>query len=102
MKHPVSGEVKEVSEQEFLALFDESVREKIKSSARTCKAEVVVCCEVLQMDSSQFGKRTVLCLGPHCTYPVSEIEKGLRLGDVPSRFQYPTVLWRCNLHEVRP
>ena len=58
----------------------------------------MVNCECLQMDSSQFGKRSALCLGPHCTYGVGEIERGMRLGDVPSRFQYPTALWRCNHH----
>lgn len=94
MKHPISGEVKELNETDFLALFDQSVHDTIRTNRSKPGVEAVVCFEVLQMDSSSFGKRSALIMGPGCSYLLSEIEKGCRLGDVPSRFQYPTAMWR--------
>jgi hypothetical protein len=94
MKHPVSGEVKELTEPQFLELFDPSVHDRLKAVAGRPDVEALVCCECLQLDSSFAGHRTAVALGPGCTYQVEEIEKGFRLGDVPSRFQYPVALWR--------
>ena len=94
MNHPVSGEVKELSKAQFLELFDPSVRGAIERNAAKPGVDAVVCFEVLQMDSSKFGHRQALIVGPGCTYKVSDIEgAGFRLGDVPSRFAYPVALW---------
>lgn len=95
IKHPVSGTLKELNEVEFLALFDPEVHETIRERANREGVEAVVCMEVLQMDSSCFGMRSALIVGPGCTLQLAEIEThpNFRLGDVPSRFQYPTAYW---------
>lgn len=50
MRHPISGEIKELEEKEFLELFDESVRHLIKNMARSKTGiEAVVCMENLQI-----------------------------------------------------
>ncbi len=94
MKHPVSGEVEELSEEQFLSLFDAEVRDTICERSRNPGVEAMVCFECIQLDSPMVGNRTALTMGPGCTYPLSEIEKGARLGSVPSVFQYPRYLWR--------
>jgi hypothetical protein len=95
IKHPVSGEVRELTEAEFLALFNPETHEAIREGARKDGVEAVVCMENLQMDSSAFGQRSALIVGPSCTYQLSQIETlpNFRLGGVPSRFQYPTACW---------
>ncbi len=94
MRHPVSGEVRELSEAEFLALFDPALHEQIRRLTTRPGVEAVVCFENLDVGASEFGHRTALFMGPGCTYGLGEIENGCRLGDVPSRFQYPTAFWR--------
>lgn len=95
LTNPISGEIKELSKDEFLALFDPSVHGAILLAAKTVKAEAVVCMENLQMDSSRFGDRVALCVGAECTYQIAHCEQaGFRLGDLPSRFQYPVAIWR--------
>jgi hypothetical protein len=94
MTHPVSGPVRELNETEFLGLFDASVRDRIKANSQKPGVDAVVCFENLQMDSSEFGKRSALIMGPGCSHALTEIETGGRLGDTPSRHQYPTALWR--------
>jgi len=57
--------------------------------ARDPGTEALVLFENVQMDSSQFGRQTVMCVGPERTYKsVAEIE-GRWLGDLPSERQYP-------------
>ena len=80
---------------EFLELFDESVRERILSAAARNQATHVVCFENVMLDSSQLGARSALCIGPQCTYKTLQEIEGKRLGDVPSRFQYPRSYWAC-------
>jgi len=96
MKHSVSGEVRELNEAEFLALFDESVRADIRRKGTGDGVEAVVCFENLDMWSSNLGHRTAMIVGPGCTYQLAQIETlpNFRLGDVPSRFQYPVAFWR--------
>lgn len=95
MRHPVTGPVHELTEEQFLALFDPEVHETIRTKANQPGVEAVVCMEVLQMDSSCFGMRSALIVGPDCSYQLAQIEThpNFRLGDVPSRFQYPTAYW---------
>ena len=91
LRHPISGVLKKLTETEFLDLFDPSVHDAILASANRYKdCEAIVCFENLQMDSSCFGDRAALVVGPSNTYTLAKIlEPGARLGDVPSRFQYP-------------
>lgn len=91
--HTVSGEVRQLPEEEFLALFDTSVHEAIKANAAKEGVEAVICFENLDMWSSQFGLRTAMIVGPSCTYQLATLGPDFRLGDVPSRFQYPTAYW---------
>ena len=96
MKHPVSGEIKELNKEEFLNLFHESVRPAIiASSVSKPGIEAVVCLEVLAMDSSCFGDRAAMIIGPGCTYNFADLEKSNPwCDDLPSRSKYPTALWR--------
>jgi hypothetical protein len=94
MRNTISGEIKEVSQESFLALFDKEVHAKIVKNSRQTGVEAVVCLENLQMDSSQCGHRAALIVGPSCTFQVKHLEDGFRLGEVPSRFQYPVAIWR--------
>jgi len=91
--HPVSGILKRLPIGDFLDLFDESVRGAIVAAkGRYPDAEAIVCCECLDMCSSQFGQRSALVVGPSNSWTLDFIvdpENGFRLGDVPSRFQYP-------------
>ena len=92
--HPVSGEIKEVRETEFMALFDPELHDKIMAAVgRFRDAEAVVCFEVLDMGSSLLGCRTALVVGPSCTSTLVQAASE-RLGDSPSRFAYPKYVWR--------
>jgi len=97
MKNPVSGEIKELSQSDFLALFDPSVQPRIVKNSMTPGVEAVVCLENLQMDSSHCGDRTALIVGPGCTFQLKHLEEQFRLGSSPSTFQYPVSIWRVNL-----
>lgn len=55
----------------------------------------IVMFENLAMDSSAFGDRKFLAVGPTLTYKTVEEIKNQRLGDTPSRFLYPQ-LWAAN------
>lgn len=69
LKHPVSGEIKEMGWGEFAALFPHSYPQRIKEAvARNAGTEAVVCYEVLDMGSSHVGERAALCVGGTCTY----------------------------------
>ncbi len=76
--------------EELLERFEPEVRPVIRERMVTLEASHIVCFENLQMDSSAFGARTAVMVGPTCTYKsVDELREG-HLGQVPSMFQYPT------------
>lgn len=80
-----------VSLEDFLKLFDEEVHGKIRGAALADGATHVLCMENLDLWSSNLGHRTALIVGEKQTWT---LQKALgtpyfRLGDVPSRFQYP-------------
>lgn len=53
----------------LLELFDEPQAMEIREKASSGRSTHVVLCEVLQMDSSQYGRRAALCVGgPRNTY----------------------------------
>jgi hypothetical protein len=83
--------LKQIDMPALLAMFEPEVWPKIEEAIKKFKPTHVVVFECLQMDSSSFGKRTALTIGgPENTYKtLGEVKDG-RLGDVPSRFQYPT------------
>jgi hypothetical protein len=94
MLNMAGNQIAEMSQAELLALFDTSVRNQIIDAAKRLNAEAVVCMENLQLDSSQCGALTALCCGGNCSLTVQRVLEG-RIGDVPSRFQYPMAIWRC-------
>ncbi len=94
MKNMISGEVKEIPLAELRELMDPSIHDGISRLAEMEGAEALVLYECLQMDSSCLGMRTVVVAG---RAPISQtLRKAVdgRLGDVPSRFQYPVKFTR--------
>lgn len=80
---------------ELLFHADVSVRSQIVKLALKPETEAVVMFEVLAMDSSQFGHRQFLAVGPDRSHKSVESVKNIWLGDVPSRFHYPRI-WAAN------
>ena len=86
-----------VSFDDFLKLFDEEVHGKIRGAALGPGVTHVVCLENLDTWSSRYGHRVALTVGikPEGkdvpTWTLEDVlgTKYFRLGDVPSRFQYP-------------
>jgi hypothetical protein len=96
MRNPVSGEIKELSQEEFLKLFDKEVHARIVANSLKPGVDAVVCLENLQMDSSHFGDRSALIVGPECTFQLKHLEGPFRLGELPSTFKYPTAIWKID------
>jgi len=76
---------------EFLALFPSTdIHMAMKRALeRYPDALGMVCYENLAFDSSQFGERAMLVIGPSNTIRTLEDVKNTPIGDVPSRFKYP-------------
>lgn len=83
-------ELKKTTFEEVLKMFDPKVHDALKANYEKKGTQGIVVFENLQMDSSNFGQRTALIYGPGCSYPTLDALREGRLGDVPSRFQYPT------------
>lgn len=70
------------------------IRERAKAQidALLLRDDVAGICifENLDMWSSNLGESSALAYGPGCTYKTIDDLKGQHLGDVPSRFKYPT------------
>lgn len=77
--------------EDYLKLFDPSVHEAIRKSCGQAGVTHVVCFECLDMWSSMIGKRTSMIVGSKQSYTIDKVLKTrfFRLGDLPSRFQYP-------------
>lgn len=95
MKHPITGEIAEITLPELLDRFDVDVRERVKDLAlRSPDVAAIVVMENRQLDSSCLGQRSALAVGPGCTYKLEDVvQANFRLGDVPSRFQYPVAIY---------
>jgi hypothetical protein len=79
-----------LSKTEFLSLFDESVHAAIMEQFnRFPDAEAVVCFENLAFDSSNFGARSALVVGPSNTFKSIGECDGKWINDLPSQRQYP-------------
>ena len=90
--NPVSGKLKKLSEGEFLDLFDPEVHNAIlASAAKPADVEGIVCFETLDLGlvCRNGPGRTALVVGPSNTFTLEQAAVG-HLGDVPSRFKYPT------------
>lgn len=82
--------MKEVSKEEFLELFDPSVHDKLREALeRYPGAEGLVCFTNVAFDSSSFGKRTAIVVGPSNTFTSFKFCEGKWLNDLPSQRQYP-------------
>ena len=90
--HPVTGPIQRCSKEMYLDLFDVEVQPMILTQSTKPGAVALVCFQNHQLDSSQVGKRSSLVIGPSFTFNEGSIVNA-RLGDVPSRFQYPTYIW---------
>ena len=67
-----------------------SLRDRILGAAGATGATHLVLFENQDFWSSQFGAKTVVCVGPGCTYKAPEECEGKWLNDLPSQRQYAT------------
>jgi len=72
-----------------------SVRERIEAAIVRNKATHLVLFENHDFCSSQFGTRSVVCVGPDCTYRTPQDCEGKWLNDLPSQRQYATAFCAC-------
>lgn len=86
----------------FLGMFDPSVHAAIESRLARPGVIGVACFENQDFSSSRFGDRTALIYGPGCTIKTRDEIAKQRLGDVPSRFQYPVAYYEKAFHEKEP
>jgi len=86
--------MKELSWLEFVAWFDASVHEQLRAALDKPGIVALVLFENQLMDSSHFGERTALRVGPECTYKDVAACEGHWLNDLPSQRQYPVAFVR--------
>jgi hypothetical protein len=82
--------VVEITFDEFMDLFDDATGNTILKRAGDYQSTHLVLAEKLQMDASQFGARTAMCVGPNNTYQTVEQCAGQWIHDTPSQRQYFT------------
>jgi hypothetical protein len=87
--------MKQVTKEEVMKQMDESVYPAIEVSIVKNKATHLVMFENQVFDSSQFGARSVVCVGPECTYKTPQECEGHWLHDLPSQRQYATTFCEC-------
>jgi hypothetical protein len=75
-----------------------SLRDRILGAVRVTGATHLVVFENRDSWSSQLGAKTVVCVGPGCTYRTPEDCEGKWLNDQPSQRQYAAV-W-CEVEKV--
>ena len=86
--------MQELKLEALIAMFDSSVRARIEELAADPETTGLVVFENQQMDSSHFGDRSVMCVGPNRTYKTVEECEGRWLNDLPSQRKYATAFWR--------
>ena len=82
--------MKELTKDDFKALFDGSLGEWIEKKLTMPTARGLVCFENIDFGSSRFGDRTAMVVGDDCTYKTVEECEGRHLYDLPSQRQYAT------------
>ena len=87
--------MKQVTKQQLMDMMDESVHSCIEIRETSNKATHLVLFENQDFSSSQFGMRTVVCVGPECTYKIPSECEGKWLHDLPSQRQYATAFCSC-------
>lgn len=94
LRNPVSGPVQVIaSVHDYLELFDASVRDIIFRGMSQPHVTGACCFEVLQLDSSQAGRRCSLIFGPGCTRKTAEECVAAPVGSTPSTFAYPKYIY---------
>lgn len=95
MKHPVSGEIKELGQEAFLSMFAPEVRTAIGTLfTKFPDAIAIAAFQNLQLDSSQRGHLTAMVVRPNGTINLDKLQTAeARLGCAPSNFQYPVAIW---------
>ena len=87
--------MKQITKAELMEKMDKSVHPAIEARALDNKATHLVLFENQDMCSSQLGARTVVCVGPECTYKMPEQCEGKWLHDLPSQRQYAVAFCAC-------
>lgn len=93
---------KEATIQELMASYAEvateealtQARERVEFWFKDPDVRGVVMFQNLDMCSSNLGEATIVVVGKHRTLSKFEDADGKHLGDVPSRFQWPTLFAR--------
>lgn len=81
--------MKHISRTELLDMMDQSTHGAIEAVIKRYEPEYLVIYENQQMDSSAFGHRQLLTVGPNNTRKTLDDAKH-HLGDPPSQRMYPT------------
>lgn len=82
----------EMSAKDLLdkGLYTPEVQQEILKRVKETGATHLVLFEVLDLGSPNLGHCAILMIGPGMTYKSIKEVIGKHLGDVPSRFMYPT------------
>lgn len=85
--------MKQITMPEILDLFDKSVHARIKELAQNPRTSHLVLFENQDFCSSRFGAKSLMQIGPDCTYKTLSDVEGHHLNDLPSQRQYPIAFW---------
>ena len=82
------SEIRKLSWSEFIAQFDESIRDTLVTCRKKEGVDGMVMLVNHVMDSSRFGDRTAMIYGPSCTYKslemITEQKGGVYITGLPS------------------
>ena len=82
--------MKEISLREVFEKMDPSTHQKIIDVAKSYEATHLAVYECIQMDSSSFGNRSVICVGPNNTIKTpEELAKSIHKPETVSQREYP-------------
>lgn len=86
--------IEDVDRETFFAMFDPDTHAQLEEMLGRDSATGIVAFENLQMDSSSFGARSAVIVGPTCTFTSIEACSTIWLKDLPSERQYPVAAYR--------
>jgi hypothetical protein len=86
--------LKQLTLDELLEMFDESVRGKIFEKLKPRLVKGMVVFENHDMSSSQLGARTACVFGTGFTFATAEECEGKWINDLPSQRQYAVAFYR--------
>ena len=95
-KYLPCGPLVKITQAELLALIDKSVHEQILEKAKRLQATHLVLFENQMFDSSDFGGRSVLCVGGNCSTKSPMDCEGQWLNDLPSQRRYAIKYCACD------